>query len=130
MKQTAAAQEEQEKLLGAKDRIDWRPFLELLERGLVQPLAGRVILLPDLVPATSGALVIPDAARRLGLNATLHSAKVLAVTPRAEDFPEGFSAGDRVLFLLRKSDLNEPVLITHITRICAVLEPPLYESSL
>ena len=115
--------------------IDPQTLRRAFESGF-SPLPGKCLIEFDDIPTMSGLLHLPDSAR--GLKEFTHArgervygdtswtGTVLSVTPRRSQktgalLPESFSPGDRVIFLLLKEDLNQKIIVTTNTRICAVL---------
>lgn len=102
-------------------------MMEHLVEGF-RPLPGRCIVRLDPLPDKIGSLFIPDIARDMRPTEPLHSGTVLAMTPRlkknsAEPHEEQFQTGDRAILALRMEDLNESIILTHNTRIYAIIEP-------
>lgn len=98
----------------------------------VRPLPGRCVVELD-EPVTIGSIIIPEAARgaRLGegdklrQTDTVYSGKMLKFQSRLDK--EGVAweedlTGKRVFVALRSMDLGKKVIVTHNTRVRAVIE--------
>jgi hypothetical protein len=109
-----------------------------------RPVAGRIVLDIDPLPERIGSLFVPESSRTLNdpIRDVSHTARVVAVGygPFGQDTesatgrkrfkrwpglqPADVAPGDRVIFRLLMSDLNQRRVIADVRRVDAVIGDP------
>lgn len=111
------------------------PDLTKIDFTTAQVLPGNIVIDLDPLPEQIGSLFVPDTARVQRVTDISHTGIIVAVGYgefwRTEDgktkhycglTERDFRVGDRVVFRMLMSDLNQKRIITDVRRIDAVVE--------